>query len=141
MYSTGLGRPQDDAEAVRWLRLAADQGHAQAQADLALFYSNGLGVAQDYAEAVRWLRLAADQGQINALHNLGGMYRNGLGVPQDYVEAHKWRNLAAARGTGLVQKWSAEARDALAKLMTPAQVAEAQRFATEWQAAFDARQE
>ena len=26
-YVTGIGVPQDRAEAVRWLRLAADQGH------------------------------------------------------------------------------------------------------------------
>ena len=29
-YVTGIGVPQDRAEAVRWLRLAADQGHTQA---------------------------------------------------------------------------------------------------------------
>ena len=31
MYANGLGVPQDDAEAVRWYRLAADQGNADAQ--------------------------------------------------------------------------------------------------------------
>ena len=31
MYDTGRGVPQDDAEAVRWYRLAADQGDADAQ--------------------------------------------------------------------------------------------------------------
>ncbi len=31
MYRDGIGVPQDDAEAVRWYRLAADQGHAIAQ--------------------------------------------------------------------------------------------------------------
>ena len=30
-YVTGIGVPQDRAEAVRWLRLAADQGHTQAE--------------------------------------------------------------------------------------------------------------
>ena len=28
MYANGYGVPEDDAEAVRWYRLAADQGHA-----------------------------------------------------------------------------------------------------------------
>jgi TPR repeat protein len=31
MYSTGEGVPQDDTEAGRWYRLAADQGLAEAQ--------------------------------------------------------------------------------------------------------------
>ena len=30
-YEYGLGVPQDDAEAVRWYRLAAEQGNASAQ--------------------------------------------------------------------------------------------------------------
>ena len=69
------------------------------------------------------------------------MYGTGQGVPQDYVEAHKWYNLAAARLTGDDQERSAELRDNLAESMPPAQLAEAQRRASEWQAAFDARQE
>ena len=68
------------------------------------------------------------------------MYANGLGVPKDLVEAHKWRNLAASRSTGDAQRRYAEARDAMAKQMTPAQLTEAQRLAREWQAAFEERQ-
>ena len=34
MYATGEGVPQDDAEAVRWYRLAAEQGYASAQYNL-----------------------------------------------------------------------------------------------------------
>ena len=34
MYDKGRGAPQDDREAVRWWRLAADQGNAEAQAAL-----------------------------------------------------------------------------------------------------------
>ena len=31
MYTNGDGVPQDDTEAARWYRSAADQGHASAQ--------------------------------------------------------------------------------------------------------------
>ena len=31
MYANGAGIPQDDQEAVRWYRLAAEQGHTMAQ--------------------------------------------------------------------------------------------------------------
>ena len=56
------------------------------------------------------------------------------------MEAYKWRSLAASRATGDTQQRYGEARDVLAKQMTPAQLAEAQRLAREWQAAFEQRQ-
>ena len=49
-------------------------------------------------------------------------------------------DLKTARTTGDDQKRRAEARDLVAKEMTPAQLAEAQQRASEWHAAFDARQ-
>ena len=71
LYNNGDGVPQDDAEAVRWYRLAADQGYADAQYNLGVMYATGEGVPQDDAEALRWYRLAADQGHAGAQHNLG----------------------------------------------------------------------
>ena len=82
-------------------------------------------------------RQRADQGDADSQYNLGFMYNAGEGVPQDFVEAHKWVNLAASRATGDTQKQYAEIRGALAKQMTPAQLAEAQKRAAEWQAAFE----
>ena len=73
-YNTGQGVPQDYAEAVRWYRLAADQGVARAQTNLGVMYDNGDGVPQDDAEAVRLWRLAADQGHASAIGLLGFKY-------------------------------------------------------------------
>jgi TPR repeat protein len=56
------------------------------------------------------------------------MYNEGQGVPEDFVQAHKWYNLATVNG----DKPAAELRDALAKQMTPAQIAEAKNLAREW---------
>ncbi len=140
-YDYGLeGVLQDDAQAVAWYREAADQGLAEAQYTLGNMYRTGRGVPQDFTQAVEWYREAADQGLAEAQFNLGNMYRTGQGVPQDDVEAHRWRSLAASRATGDRQKEYAAARDQLAKRMTPAQLAEAQRLAREWQAAFEKRQ-
>ena len=83
MYDIGRGVPEDDAEAVRWYRRAAEQGHAGAQYFLGLMYDYGLGVPLDDAEAVIWYRLAAEQGDASAQNNLGVMYGTGEGVPQD----------------------------------------------------------
>ena len=52
----------DYASALRWYRLAADQGQAEAQFSLGRMYELGRGVPQEDAEAVQWYRLAADQG-------------------------------------------------------------------------------
>jgi TPR repeat protein len=98
MYDNGLGVPRDYTEAVRWYRLAADEGYPVAQYDLGDMYEEGHGVPQDYAEAVRWYRKAADQELPVAQLGLGYMYANGRGVPQDYVLAHMWFNLSAAHG-------------------------------------------
>ena len=42
--ANGDGVPQDDKEALRWFRLAADQGHDTAQYSLGLMYADGRGV-------------------------------------------------------------------------------------------------
>ena len=114
--------------ALKELRPLAEQGFASSQSTLGTMYAKGQGVPQDYQEAVRWYRLAAEQGQAGAQNNLGLMYEEGQGVPQDYVLAHMWMNLATARGSEKAFK----SRDTLEKLMTPAQLAEAQRLAREW---------
>jgi hypothetical protein len=88
----------DYAEAVRWYRLAADQGDAMAQGILGSMYEIGKGVPENDAEALRWYRLAADQGLVFAQTGMGGMYRYGRGVPQNYAEALRWYRLAADQG-------------------------------------------
>jgi uncharacterized protein len=93
----------DLKEAVRWYRLAGDQGNIDAQSSLGSMYSFGTGVPQDYAEAVKWYRLAAEQGDADAQFNFGTMYREGLGIPQDYAEAVKWYRLAAEQGDAYAQ--------------------------------------
>ena len=59
MYSHGQGVPQDYIEAAKWYRLAAEQGHADAQHNLGVLYLQGQGVPQDYVLAHMWVNLAA----------------------------------------------------------------------------------
>ena len=128
LYRKGRGVPQDDVQALQWYQKAAAQGQAKAQYNLGTLYFNGEGVPKDYQQALRWFRLAADQGEALAQTKMAIMYDDGHGVPKDFVQAHKWYNLAAVNG----DKPAAELRDALAKQMTPAQIAEAQKLAREW---------
>ena len=103
MYGMGRGVPLDDAEAVRWYRLAAEQGEARAQFNLGASYDFGRGVIEDADEAVRWYRLAVEQGEAAAQHNLGFMYATGRGVIEDADEALRWYRLAAAQGVASTQ--------------------------------------
>ena len=128
LYRKGRGVPQDDVQARQWYEKAAAQGQAKAQYNLGTLFLNGGGVPKDYQQALRWFRMAADQGEAVAQTKIGIMYDDGQGVPHDVVQAHKWYNLAATNG----DKPAAELRDALAKQMTPAQIAEAQQLAREW---------
>ena len=118
----------DYESAFRLWQPLAEQGDADAQTLLGIMYSEGRGVPQDDAAAAKWYRLAAEQDYASAQRNLGVMYYNGQGVPQDYIQAHIWFNLAASEGDDK----SREVRDLVAKIMTPDQIAEAQRLAREW---------
>ena len=123
MYAKGQNLKQDYSEAVKWYRKAAEQGLAIAEDALGACYFSGDGVPKDIAEAVKWWRKAGEQGFAQSQSNLGVCYGIGNGVPMDYVEAYKWYNLALAQGYEL-------ARTNLLfieQLMTPDQIAEAQR--------------
>ena len=124
-YVTGIGVPQDRAEAVRWLRLAADQGHTQAEDFLGRMPPMGSQRATDnVAETelpatlppatgqsprsgnpfrVPSLRTDAEQGNADAQFNLGVMYANGEDVPRDAAEAVRWYRLAADQGHAAAQ--------------------------------------
>ena len=69
MYAEGAGVPEDDAEAVRWYRLAAEQEHASAQYNLGFMYANGDGVPKDLLFAYMWFNLSAAQGNETAQSN------------------------------------------------------------------------
>ncbi len=70
MYGEGKGVPQDYAEAMKWYRLAAEQGDADAQYNLGGMYFSGHGVARNHIQAYMWVTLAAAQGNKNAVIGL-----------------------------------------------------------------------
>lgn len=65
-HERGDGVEQDDFQAVRWLRRAAEQDHPAAALDLGWMLANGYGVAQDPVEAYRWFVRAARLGAAGA---------------------------------------------------------------------------
>ena len=103
MYIKGQGVPQDYALGMRWMRIAADKGLADAQNWVGILYQRGWGAERNEAEALKWFRLAADQGLIIAQNNLADSYAQGLGVPQNFSEAFKWYRIAAGQSSSYAE--------------------------------------
>jgi hypothetical protein len=158
MYDDGQGVTQDYVEAYKWLSLAMARATGERHKMVAaardrvaqLMTPAQIAEAQNLAgewrsqtaapqtpgqtdaQFVETFRAAAATGNAAAMFILGAMYRDGQRVLQDDVEAYLWMSLAADRLTGENQKTSAESRDRLAALMTPARIAEAQKRVAEW---------
>lgn len=128
IYFQGDGVPQSDVEAAKWFGFAGENGYAPAEAILGFLFQSGRGVSEDFVEAVKWFRLAANQGDATGQFYLGLAYWSGQGVPKDNLLAYMWLNLAVANG----HQHAGARRDSVAAEMTPEQIAEAQKMATEW---------
>ena len=117
-----------DDGSIKWPGLPV-YPNVSAEYYLGLMYEEGQGVLQNYVEAFRLYHLVAEQGDASsaeAQYRLGSMYQNGQGVTQNNVLAHMWYSIAAFIGSS-----SGYSRDEVEKLMTTAEVNEAQELARE----------
>ena len=98
MYGHGKGVPQDYSVAMKWYRLAANQGLADAQYTLGLWYVLGeKGGPQDYVLAHMWLTLAAHEGEQGAFK------------PKDILE-NKMTPDQLAEAQRLAREWKPKGR-------------------------------
>ena len=135
-YYAGRGVERDDAQAARWIQLAADQGYAPAQYNLGLLHFRNRGVAGSDAEAARWYRAAAEQGYAPAQAGLGYLHIYGAGVEEDQVLAYMWIELAwRGAGNNFTRRLYAGQREELAAQMTGDDVIESRRLADAWRPA------
>jgi TPR repeat protein len=115
---------RDYVAAIGYFRSASEKGSKYACYQLAQMHQAGRGTPQDFVEAERWYRAAIwDEGSewSEPLFALGKLKLQ----MRDSVAAHAWFNLAAAANHEL----AAEARDNLARTMSPQDIVEAQAFA------------
>ena len=125
MYRNGAGVPQDLSLAAKLFLRSAEQSVETAFRNIGLGVESG-GVipppnAQVYREAIKQA-LAASK------ISLGLMYADGLGIQRDYVQAYMWVTLANRQGHANASRLLKE----LAKFMTPAKIAGAEKLAREW---------
>jgi hypothetical protein len=71
MYAAGVRVRKNKRSALKWMRLAVDQGYEDAIVSLGRMYEDGIGVPQDMNEAKRLWTLAAEQGSAWGNHNIG----------------------------------------------------------------------
>ena len=117
-YENGQGVQQDYSEALKWYRIAANNGNIEAKIKVGIFYRDGLGSEQNYSEAKKWFERASNfkllgeiymaeqdwekaisylkqiQFDVFAQYNIGVCYDK-LGNIQD---ASKWYSKAADSG-------------------------------------------
>ena len=137
MYRDAKGMRWPDFErAALWLRVAAAHGDADAAYALGRLHYEGFLVPRDTREMRAALAEAARLGHARALLTLGVIYEYGLDdIEVDLTQALKWYELAAARGVAELDAKIAKLIRRVREKMTDAQITEAQRLASAWNAA------
>lgn len=102
-YFSGTQGPPDHKKAMKWLALAAEQGHPSGQFGVASLYQLGLGVRRNDRRAVEWFRRAAEQGEPQAQDSLAVAYEKGSGIAKDPEMALAWYRKAAEQGNAHAQ--------------------------------------
>eukprot|EP00934_Nitzschia_sp_Nitz4_P000301 Nitzschia sp. Nitz4//scaffold178_size73299//36334//37245//NITZ4_005704-RA/size73299-processed-gene-0.8-mRNA-1//1//CDS//3329539137//301//frame0 len=88
----------DVVAAFQWFEKAAQAGHVDSMAELALCYELGCGVEQNDEAALDWYTQAANLGHVTAKFSVGEAFEEARGVPQSDQEACLWYYRAALTG-------------------------------------------
>lgn len=95
-YRDGDGVTKDHKEALKLLRMGADQGCPEGMDHVGFMHLRGWGVPVDFGIAAAYFKASAAQGHAEGLFNLGNCYFSGQGVEQDYALAiDSWEKAAA----------------------------------------------
>jgi TPR repeat protein len=129
-------RAKGDGVEKRLLQ-AAEAGDALAQCNLGILYDNGIddngyAVEGGRPQAVRWLLAAAEQGLPRAQVKLAKVYANGPDISGSHAIACGWFLVAAIGLRGVHRHDARSGYERIASHLTPAQIAEARRFARDW---------
>ena len=130
-FREGWGGPNDPAEFDRWLRLAAEQGHVDAQSFLGLYR------AGSREESTKWLRKAAEQGDYAAQTSLGCWLANGDGDDRNECEGLAWIQVALDADNG--DTWMQNQAVAIASSMSPAELEKTREIFQDYKRKYSAK--
>ncbi len=99
MYQYAIGVEKDIPQAIKYYKLAAQQGSLPAEYNLGIIYLTGNEVNQDYKLALQWLTDAAFKGNDYAQYVLARIYENGYqdNEGKEIIKADKEQSLAMYR--------------------------------------------
>jgi hypothetical protein len=99
MLLEGEGGKKDQRQAARWYKLAAEKGHARAQAQLGKLMLEGVGIQKSPVKGLMWLSIAQFGGRgdpaIQALHEEAfsaaeeAQRRAAVALAEDWVARHQ----------------------------------------------------
>ncbi|KAJ1659429.1 hypothetical protein IWQ61_001499 [Dispira simplex] len=106
------GYEVDPIFSVSYYRMAAEQGHREAQMSLSAWYLSGSpgSVEQNDELAFKWCSKSAEQGLVKAEFAMGYYYEVGIGTQVDVEKAKEYYRVAISHG-------SKEAQQRMDKLM------------------------
>lgn len=90
MLAFGVCFDKDAERGIYYMRLAAEQGLAEALEQMGRYYHLGRFVQRDLTQAIVFLREAAALGNLNAQLRLVDLFNQGVGSPADYEDAYRW---------------------------------------------------
>lgn len=100
MYEGNNGVPANPRKAIKYMMLAAEGNHVQAQVELGDYYRSGhkeADIKADPDEALRWYEKAALAQHAEAQMKIGEMHYSGEGAERNRFEAIRWYELAAEK--------------------------------------------
>lgn len=118
VYMFGVENIQEnDEEAMKWFKIAADMQNSDACLYIAHMYDQGKGVTKDLNEAMRWYKKCVDFGDCTGLFmgsenpnmglascSIGSLYdefEKSSDYPKNMNEAYKWYNISVKNGNKL----------------------------------------
>ena len=107
LYLNGINGITNYELAMKWLTEAAQNGHANAHANIAVLYYNGLGVDKNEELGLQFLKKSAELGSPDSAYKLGRMFSDEDNAFFDLTKAFDYFQSAA-------NKWHPESQKALA---------------------------
>lgn len=92
--------PQDKEQAIKYYRLAANNGSDSAAFNLGVIYEK----ERQYNTSVHYYEIAAEAGNLKAQDNLGILYHHGIGIKQNWNKAEQLYLQALANGSQYSQR-------------------------------------
>lgn len=92
------GSEEESQKGIQLLKVAADQKHAGACAQLAYQYTQGRLLESDISKSIPLLQVSALKRNLWGMATLGEFLVNGKGISQDLVAGKRWITLAAQQG-------------------------------------------